>query len=1200
MSKTAIARRGSLLAVAALVVTAPVLEAQSGTAVIRGTVLDASRASVPAAKLTLTNQATNIARITLSSSFGLFYFGALPPAHYGLTVEVAGFKKWSGTLVVEVGQTAVVEPVLEVGSVEATVEVQDAAPIITTESSEVGDVKDAVRIQQLPLNGRFITNLFELTPGVEGGGSPRVNGLKVGAVEMLLDGISLVDRFGGGMARVQPGLDTIQEFRIETVGSNAQYSRPATITLVTKSGTNQIHGSVFETFRNNGGGLRARARQDGNTPALLIRNEFGATVGGPVYLGKWYDGRNKTFWFAAYEGFRQLVKNFYQDVVPTPAMWRGDFSGIVDANNRRTAVYDPATTNAQGTRMPFAANVVPRARIHSIFGVMESVTHLPTSEVNPYQGTNMREFYPDRANIDSLTFKGDHRFSDKDSLSGRFTRSFRNASTQGGVFGAPRIELANGFGTGRSDAKVYNTSLRHTRSFSPTFLNELLVAAHRSPKSSGTLADFTDWPSQLGFPNPFGARGWPTLYTDWFAWDADNRKDEMLTAYVVEDNATWIRGRHTVKLGGKLRFEYNNIQELQQAQGSNGFEYQWTSQYVPSDDDAMAFTGDGLASMALGLPTYLSNQFNRGFFYFEQREVGLYVQDTWKLTPRLTLDLGLRWDMWTAYREKYNRLVNVDLRNFGNRFEVITPGKVRMEELPGVPPSVLTSWARRGLTWRTAREAGLPDNLLRGDHNNFGPRIGVAFKVNEKTVLRAGYGEFFWTMPLSQILQASRSNPPLNLRFENTLATLDGTRTFAMRTAPRPEFVVGRATVDTQGIIALPLTARSVVPLDAFGWKDGRAQSWHFTIERELMRETALRLSYVGDRGLDLEQKFGLNNREAEFNYVDRTKQNPPGNRDLMRVNKDWNFSNSANRTGYSNTHSLQAEVERRYRNGLAFQWFYVFTRSLTTTDAGGFTSGNGGINATNGVSQVPENIQLLGGGNLTYDQLLRLGYQNSTNIPAQRIRWNGIWDLPFGAGKKFGSGLGHAWNHVIGGWQIASIGDWRSGMWGGITSARYLFGDPTLSAEQRLLLTFAGRPQRLWFRGDFNPTLASNVDQQALQRLVPVNQGDRVVRQLGSGFNNRLPQTLANGTIRQTPITDTVNWNARSFFRGPGSWNTDVAFFKNFQLGERARLRFTADFFNFFNHPVDAAPNATTGLQDLSVQANSPRIIQFSLRLDF
>ena len=1175
------------------------LAAQTGTGVIKGTVQDATGAVVPAAKIVLTGTETQTTRAGTGNELGYYYLPSLPPGSYRLSVEAAGFKKWQSTVSLQVGETAVVDPKLDVGTVDTVVEVADAAPIISTEGSAIADVKDFLRIRQLPLNGRSVTNLFNLTAGVEGGGNPRVNGLKVGSVEMLLDGVSMVDRFGGGINRVQPGLDTIQEFRIETTGSSAQYSRPANVELVTKSGTNELHGSVFETHRNNYGGLRARTRSDGNSPAKLIRNEFGASAGGPVYIPKVYDGRNKTFWFFAYEGMRQRQLAFYRDIVPTVEMWQGNFSGIVDSQGRQTLLYDPLTTAADGRRTPFTGNIIPQSRIHPFYKTVESITHLPTSSANPFQDINMEEYYPNLLNTNSTSAKIDHRFSDKDSIAGRFTKSSRFNSQSGGRFGAPRADATNGFGSGRGETPIHSVSIRETHIFSPTLFHDLLLVSHRTANSNGTLADNTNWANQLGFPNPFGVNGWPTFCTDDFCWDADNRKDEKLTNHGGESNTTWIKGRHTIKFGGKLRFEYNNVRELQQAQGSHDFSGSWTAQYNPADDTAAAFTGNGIGSMALGLPTYLSNQYNRGYFYFEQQEVGLYVQDSWKVNSRLTLDLGLRWDKWTAYEEKYNRMVNVDLDTYGNRFEVLTSNGVAMEQLQGVPPAVLASWKNRGLTWRTANDANYPGNLVRGDNNNFGPRLGVAWRLADRFVVRGGYGEYFWTMPLAQILQTSRTNPPLNLRFVNQLGSLDGTETFAVRTAPRADFYLGRVTVDTNGVVSLPVNAQSIMPLDGRNWKDGRSQSWNLTIERELMKNTALRLSYIGTHGRDLEQRFTVNAREAEYNYVARTGQVPPGNRDLMRVNKDWNFS-AANRTGYSNNHSLQAEFERRYSNGLAFQWFYVFTRSLTTTDAGGFTSGNGSINATDGIPAVPQANLLLGAANASYDDLLRLVYYNSTNVPAQRIRWNGVYDLPFGKGKKFASSASGVVNHIIGGWQVATIGEWRSGLWSSVSSAMYLFGDPTLSADERLELTFNGRRQRLWFKGNFNPALASNVDQTALQNLVPTNQGNRVLRPLGTNFDNRLPQTLATGTVRQTPITDTVNTNARAFFRGPGFWNLDISVFKNFQLAEKVQLRFTADFFNAPNHPLDVAPNATTGLQDLSVQNNDPRIVQFSARLSW
>lgn len=1193
-------KRLALFAAMLLIAALPALS-QTGTATIRGSVYDAARAAVPGATLILTNQATNAARRATSSEVGFFLFSGLPPGNYQLSAELSGFKKWSTELTLRAGDTTVVDPALEVGSVDVVVEVSGAAPIIATESSEIADVKDSLRIEQLPLNGRSVTTLFDLTPGVEGGGNARVNGLKVGSMDITLDGMSMVDRFGGGMARVQPGLDTVSEFRVETVGSGAQFSRPATVTLVTKSGTNQFHGSLFETFRNNGGGLRARQRQSGNTAPFYARNEFGASAGGPVFLPKFYDGRNRTFWFAAYEGSRERQQRVSNgNVVPTLAMWEGDFSGVIDNNNNLSKIYDPLTTGADGRRTPFVGNVIPKNRQNPVYAVMQSVTHVPTSNVNPYIGGNMDEIYANKNDTENWTFKADQVVSEKNSLSFRFTRSNRTSAVTGGVFGTPRPDMTDGFGTSRGDYNIYNGTARWTSTLTPTFLSELMVAAHHSPKSSGTLADNTDWQSKLGFPNPFQAKGWPTLYAGIFGWDGDNRKDENLSAFVIEENLTWIKSNHTVKFGGRFRPEYNSVQELAQQQGDEDFGGKWTSLYDPARDGAVAFTGDALADMALGLPGYVGAQYNRGFFDFRQKEIGLYVTDTWKVNSRLTLDLGVRWDKWTAYKEKNNRLVNIDPRSIGQVFQVVTPGNTKIEDMPNIPSGLTGSWAARGLTWTTADQVGLPSNLVAADNNNFGPRLGFAYKLTDKTVIRGGYGEYFWTMPLSQILQAARRNPPLALLFTTEVATLDGTGSFGIRTAPKPDYFIGQVKIDTNGIVPIGGSARPMSAMEPFGWKDSKARSYHFTVEHEFMKSTAVRFSYIGSQGRDLEQPYAINQREAEFNYVARTGMAPPSNRDELRDNKNWNIT-STNHTGYSNTHSFQAELERRFTSGLSFQAFYVFSRSLTTSDTGGFSSGGGSINATNGVFMVPQANQLLGGAaNASYDDLLRLGYQNSTNVPAHSVRYNWLYELPFGKGKMFGSGANRAVDAVIGGWQVAGNAMWRSGYWMGVNSGRYLFGDPSLSEDQRLEMTYAGRQRRLWFAGDFTPTLATNVDQQALQALVPLDRNQRVLRPVGANFSNQIPQVLANGTVRNTSVTDTVNWNSRAFYKGPGAWNADISLFKNFALTEQVGLRFTADFFNGLNHPNDASPDTTTGLQDLTVQTNEPRTIQFSLRLSW
>jgi hypothetical protein len=444
----------------------------------------------------------------------------------------------------------------------------------------------------------------------------------------------------------------------------------------------------------------------------------------------------------------------------------------------------------------------------------------------------------------------------------------------------------------------------------------------------------------------------------------------------------------------------------------------------------------------------------------------------------------------------------------------------------------------------------------------------------------------------------------LNLRFENSVGDKNGTIAWhALTNAPAADDKTGGVQVATEGIVSISSSARSVMPWDYRNWRDNRAQEWNFTIERELMKDTAVRFSYIGNHGRDLEQRFALNSRESEWNYQARTGLAAPTSSttaDLRRINKDWAFD-SASHTGYSWAQSFQTEVERRYTNGLSFQWFYTFAHVLTTSDAGGFTSGNGNINSTGeGVFGVPENIQILGAPDLSYSDRLKLGYYNAGTVPSHRMRWNGIYTLPFGRGKKYAGGASRGLDAVIGGWEIAFIGDWRSGNWLSVSSGRYLFGDPTLSADERLLMTFAGRTRRLWFQGDFNPALATNVDAAKLEQLVPADRSQRVLRPVGANFDNRIPQQLDDGTVRNTSIADNVNWNARNFFRGPSAWNQDLSVFKNFTITERVKLRFTADFFNAFNHGNDGNPAANTGLQDLYSQTNDPRIIQLSLRVSW
>jgi Carboxypeptidase regulatory-like domain len=1175
------------------------LMCQTGLGTVSGTVRDASSAAVPKATITLTNTATGVNSTANTNSAGLYSFSNVQIGSYVLAVAATGFEKWSGTFQVQAGQTVTVDPTLNVGNVQTKVEVSGAASLVTTEGAQVSDVKDALRIHDLPLNGRQIANLFDLTPGVVGGGSPRTNGMKVGSTEMVMDGVSLVDRFGGGMARVQPGLDTVQEFRVETAGSRAQFSRPATIELVTRSGTNELHGAAFETFRNNAAGLRDRARQDGNTPAKLIRNEFGFWAGGPVI-------KNKTFWFIDWEAMKQRQQTFATTGVPTAAMWAGDLSNITDANGDKITIYDPMSTNGpNGTRTPFPNNIIPANRISPYAKIFQSVTPTPSgpnANGNPWIEQNFQAYYPIPEDQSTLTLKGDHNFSEKDTISGSFTRSPDSIKQFGGQYGFPPPGCTNCGGTARRDYSVYSDYIRYNHVFSPTLLNQFMAASHRSVANYGTLGDTTKWADKLGLPNPFGVTGWPTVYTDasnllyYGGWDGDNLHNQNLTSFEIDDDATWVKGKHRVQFGFKGRQEYNNIRELQQAEGSHSFYSNWTALYDPSAQAAAPYTGSGFAELLLGLPTALRNQYNRGYFYFQQKEIGTYINDTWKVTPRLTLDLGLRWDHWTPYHEKYDRLVNLDPTNYAG-FTVITPHNTTIESLPNIPSGVLASWKARGLNWVTADSvSGFPKDLIQNYWKDIGPRFGAAYRINDKTVVRAGYGMYYWPMPLSQILQASRTNPPLNLGFVNSTVDRNGAiPNYGLLNAPGTSDFLPNATVNVTGVQGIGTTSRSIVIMDPHNWADDRMQQWTLTVEREVMKDTTVNLTYIGTHGSNLEQRLAWNSAEAELNYQTQTGLAAlPGGQgaDLRRPNPNWNGYVESH-VGYSNSHSIQAQIQRRFSSGLSFQAFYVYDHALTTSDEGGFGSGSGG-------AMVPENTNILGNPKLSLSQRLRLVYYNSGSVPPHQIRWNGIYELPFGKGKRYAGNSGRALDAVVGGWQLAFNGQWRSGFWMGVNNSEYLFGNPALDPSQRLTMNIFGKNQELYFRGDFDPTQATNVDLTKLTALVPTDRSQRVLHPVGPAFDNKVPFTLANGQVRPTTITDLQTWNSQNFFLGPRAWNQDLSVFKYFSLTERVRLRVTADFFNVFNHPNDLNPNTTTGLIDLSRQANDPRIIQFSGRLEW
>ncbi len=1213
---------------AAVVLLSVPLSAQTGLGTVTGSIQDPSKAPIANANITLTDTATGAVRASKSTGAGLYSFGSLRVGPYRLAVEAPGFDKWETTFTIQAGQTVTVDPNLQVGTVQAKVEVSGAASQIATEGAQLSDEKTAQQIHDLPLNGRQITNLFTLTPGVEGGQntqgapSPRTNGMMVGSTDILLDGMSYVDRFGGGISRVQPGLDTIQEYRVETAGSGAAFDRPATVELVTRSGTNQFHGGAFETLRDNYGGLVARAVQDGNTPAKLIRNEFGGFVGGPIV-------KNKAFFFYDQEFLKQRQQMFQQTAVPTAAMWAGDFSNITDTSGDKFTLYNPYTTTASGARAPFPNNVIPANLLNAqVLNGFKGVTPLPSGPnagANPWIAQNYQTYYPQNTNTNSITGRFDQVFSERDTLSVRFTRSHYDFLQDGGHYGFPPPGQTDSTGSSAQNSNVYNITAHYTHVFSPSLLNDFQAAGVRSKNGQGTGADSVNWDSKLGLPNPFGATGWPTVYTDAYnmfyggGWDSDNHKAQNMTQYELDDNVTWVKGKHSMKFGFKGRQEYNNVEELQQAQGSDSFGSNWTGLYDPSAQAITPFTGSGLASLELGIPSYLSNQYNRGFFYFRQKEIGLFAEDTWRISSKLTLSMGLRWEFWTPYKEKYNRLDTIDLNSLSpTSMQVVLPTFTTLNTIPGLPTPVINAWANRGLTGVSANSIGFASALTPNVLTDFSPHAAAAYRLSDKWVVRAGYGMYYWPLPLSQILQSMRVNPPLNLRYQNNLDTLQGANAvYSLTSVPASSDMLGTGGTANVAPGAVDSSAQGFLALDAHHWNDNRMQEWTFTIEHELAQNLILKLAYTGNHGSNLQQNWDVNAPLSKYNYQLQTGQIAPVLYYDRQLDPNWNLNSlnggaygAVRHNGYSNSNGFQVVLDKRFSSGLSFQFFYAYTHSLTTNDAGGFAfGGSGGINAVSngggnqggGTSgSVPANGELVGNPNLSDSQRLRLLYTNSSQVPPQRITWSGLYQLPFGKGKKYLANVNRGVDALVGGWQIAFIGTWDNGFWMGNSSSEYQFGNPALPSGKRLNLNIFGQNQKLWFAGDFDPTQASSVNLSALEAIVPVNRGARTIHPLGSNFDNYVSQNLADGSVVPTLITDNLSWNTRNFMLGPPAWNQDISAFKYFTITERVRLRMSGDFFNSFNHPTLNNPNATTGLINLSSQANTPRIIQVGARIEF
>ena len=1204
---------------------------QSSTATVSGTVRDQTQGVIEKAVVVLTNTATGVISRTTTNEAGFYIFAGIVPGLYRLTAEAPGMRNFEVTLTVQVQQAAVIDPVLQLGETVTTVVVEDVTPLLTGASPTLGHVLERNRIDQLPINGRFIGTLLQTVPGMEG---DRAFGLRDGSSEYVLDGASISDRLWGAAAfRRPPGLDTIQEFRVENNNSSAKFNRPTTIVLSTRSGENQVFGAAFETHRNNSFG-KARQRQDFySKPPQLIRNEFGVSSGGPIRIPWLYNGKDRSFWFFAYEGYRLVSSSTGSGSVPTEAMRNGDFRGLVDNQGRQFLIYDPQTTDPQTWQRQQISyqgvpNVIDPARISPLAKYLLSITPLPTHpNVNPLVDSNWLGPVPFNRRQWTITGRFDHRFTSKDQTYLRFTKGNDNQFRY--PFGTvPTSDLVAG--TAVNTAPNSATALSWVRTFSPTFFNDMLVSVSHEGWTDSTGQPGVKYADQIGTSNPFGVAGWPGLYDtglNRYYFETGNPQGSAFTHLILDNNATKIRGKHELQFGFHYRFDWlNYLPDQQHPQGNHNWNTSATALYNSTTSRTnplpVPFTGHNLANMFLGSMNY-SNQLVRNYFYMRAKEFAFYFQDNWKLSSRLTLNLGLRWDYWPPYGEKNNMLSGFDPKT---KSVVLTQDLDTMYRLGATLPAVVERWKALGVNFIDYQQAGLPRSLLNPNRHNFGPRVGLAYRVGDgdrAVVIRGGYRISYFPIPFWTWGQRMRQNIPFTARFRNDLndATLtpDGISNYGLRTVQT--IVAGQNSRDAVTLSAASSLARggNVMSYFAPDQPDSRVQDWNFTLETQVMRNTLARVSYVGNHTGSLDMYFRYNENTPDYiHFVTKGEALPTGAfANVLRRPFDQSVYGTIEeyrKTGWSNYQGIQLELERRYNGGIGFQIFYNLNNSLI--------AGGTGYNAS---SIIPELNQFLPGTVPTdiEDRTRLFNYQRDTTLPKHRLRWNWVADLPFGKGKWLGGNASGLLNGIIGGWQVAGLGSLRSNyftlptnIWpNGNEIEIYGYKYPIQDCRSG-----ACRPGYLWWNGYIPANRINSVDANGVpngvmgvpsnykpagQPLIPAGSTTpppnfpSTANLVSFWDTNTVWVPLNNGNVQQTTFAGTGlhPWR-QQYFRGVPLWGLDASLFKRIAINEKLALRINADFFNVLNRPGN--PNSITGDGVLSTfnSGQGARETQITLRL--
>ncbi len=1220
-----------------LLTASAALWAQSGAGTIQGTVQDASSAAIPNSSVQALNQATGVSIETTSNESGFYALKGLFAGTYKVTVSASGMKKSESVITLQNGQVLVFHPQLTVGDVTESVTVSgETIQLATYDSGTVNAQLDAARIMQLPQNGRSVLGLAQKTvPGLEGNGT-RANGLMQEAMEYSQDGAPMTNRnFGGESNSAQatlPDPDSVQEARFETLNSSAQFATPATVILTTKSGTNEFHGTMFETARNNYFGI-ARARQD---PAdfsapPLIRNEFGASVGGPIWIPRLYNGRNRSFFFAAYERFSLRQSRQQLMRVPTVAMRNGDFSGLVNNAGLLQQLYDPNSTQSRENnylRTPFANNQIPLARMSPLARTLYPATPLPTSADNPLVNFNLNGQNPTQQTVPNYTVRLDHVFNEKNRAYFRFTeidqqqQALRNypSNSPANVASADLPEGATGYQ--RIPIQTISGALGYSKTISPRFFSETILSMQwQRMYVEGNEASQKNYEQQFGLPNNFGQIGFPAIGANLLMpyggsqWNYG--MSQRLTT--LDENLNLIWGRHQFAFGGRIRHEkfgYMSDNSPDQIAYTNLA----TAIYDPTTGanfNPRPNTGYQDADFFLGAASSFSQNRNSPFNNCSLIEFDSYLQDNWRVSQRLTLNLGVRWEAHSAPRAANDYLVTFD--PIHNALALPRPLDYYVKE--GLThEALITNLRNLGVKFMNMQEAGLPSRGFYGSNANIMPRLGFAYMPpfgRKGTVIRGGYGTYIYPVPVRNSIRYLTAGYPFTASYSQSYTSAaqspDGLPNFLLR---NPLTVVtgvnSRGVVNSNSTDAL-LPGISAGTRASADYPPARVQEASFTIEQPFGDGSVFRASYVFTHGENLDQNYLINEAPSTYVWQVTTGTALPTGRFAGVATRPydqrtWGGITQSSKFGFSNDSALQFNYQRPFRKGIGYQVFYVYSRAFRV---GGNTFRDNVLYpaAIFAPGVIPQGMDV---GTLLKPSREFNRWQNyrpDTAIPLHRVTFNGIVDVPFGKGRRFLKSSSRLLDAIIGGYQMAYVGTVVSQSfqvtntnWGA-TSPITLYKDRSRVTDCR---SGVCRDAYLWFNGYLPPTVINTasrgvqgVPSNYQPYLAPIN---NTPGQPNFG-NNNVAVRLNNGQQVTTPYSPGpagANPFNAMVLQGPKNIQADISLYKEFSITERVRLRFNIDAFNAFNIQGLNSPSATDGIMQLQTSYWTPRQIQFTGRLSF